>query len=323
VVNIPSRHVRGILNHPTRVRPIPLIGGFSHGQQGAVPRSGGNLFGYGHGVRVAAVGIGAGVLVAYADAANPSDVWYWVGRGLIVGGVTVATIALAFLILLALEHREIHLRMPIQLHWPFQRVRLDPDPMPADPPVSSSPVLFIPSTVRVSINQLDISGLLAKSSANETVRIILDVTNLSGFSIQLKGLAGFIVIGGERQEIAPSLPQISPAFRLEIPFQVASPVEVRQVTPDLRQRFYEEGMWGKRTVFGFSLSNFALLCDVIYPDGSLTERQLTISDANSFVLHGPLREDSNFQTIVRQSLGFASSDWYDTDGPNEQWLATD
>lgn len=181
-------------------------------------------------------------------------------------------------------------------------------------------VMFHPQTVRVSVSQVDISGLLAKLPSNEAVSLVFNVANFSGFPIRVKGVRGNMAIGGERQEPAPSLvlPGDEP---IEVPFQTTRPAELRQVTAGLRQHLHGGGMWGKNGVTAFSLSNIKLVCDVVLPDGSEKEQELRISDS-SFLLRGPLRDDNDYEAVSRQSLSFGSNNWYSSDGPNEAWYQT-
>jgi hypothetical protein len=76
-------------------------------------------------VGLTALVAGIGVLVANGQAKEPSENWYWVGRILVGAGAIVALLAVAGLVILALEHKGIHLRLrwPIRLQWPIYRTR--------------------------------------------------------------------------------------------------------------------------------------------------------------------------------------------------------
>lgn len=204
-----------------------------------------------------------------------------------------------------------------------RRLRIVLAPIHPDNASTSSPVTFYAERVRVSISQVDISGLLAKRSSNESVRLAFNVANSSGLSIRVKGVRGHIAISGEPQEPSPPELVLPGGKPIEVPFQTTRPAELRQVTAGLKQQLYEDGkMYGKNGVTAFAFSNIKLVCDVVMPDGSEEEQELRISDSR-FLLRGPLRDDNDYETINRQSLSFGSTNWYGADGPNKKWYQID
>ncbi len=272
----------------------------------------------GIGVTVGVAGIGLLVIILQmAEVDLPT--WALIllgilaGQMILIGMVTmlIALVGASPLLTLWGFARRIRLRTPLAL---VSTRSVEPSGQKAPA------VMFHPQTVRVSVSQVNISGLLAKLPSNESVSLVFNVANFSGFSIRVKGVRGNIAIGGERQEPPPSLvlPGDEP---IEVPFQTTRPAELRQVTAGLRQHIYKGGMYGKNGITAFALSNVKLVCDVVIPDGSEKEQELRISDS-SFVLRGPLREDIDYEAVNRQSLSFGSNNWYSADGPNEAWYQT-
>lgn len=178
-------------------------------------------------------------------------------------------------------------------------------------------VMFHPQTVRVSVSQVNLTGLLAEQSANECIGFTFNVANWSGFTVRVKEVVGHIEIDDERQRGQLRI-ESNPG---KIPFPATRPVTLDQVTPGLRERLRDKGIYGKTTIIRFDLSHMQFVCDVTMPDGSVKEERCGISES-SFLLRGPLRDEEDYGAVNRQSLSFGSNNWYNADGPNEAWYQT-
>ncbi len=191
--------------------------------------------------------------------------------------------------------------------WGRRRLRVSVPGEPAPPPILHA------QSIRTSVNDVRVDGLITDAPTNEAIVLVLNINNYSGFPIRVNAMHGHMVIDGERQEPPPTL-----VTTADIPYPGTRSVEVRQVVPGMRGRMSAKGMEGKFAIYAFNLSNLRFDCEARMPDGSTRDVECTPGEPH-FLVRGPLQDDADFANLTRVSITFGSQRWYGADGPNEDW----
>lgn len=175
------------------------------------------------------------------------------------------------------------------------------------------PATFHAQSVRATIAEVKLAGLVTDAEADEAIEIVFNIDNYSGFPVRIDSLTGYMTIFGDRKRPNPvaNLP-------LDLPPVGPRPLELTQETPGLRGVMFQKGMMGG-VIMPFNLGNLKLKYVATMPDGTKQEGDCVLAESH-FLIRGPLdvRDPADFAAMQRVSLTYGSNRRYGADGRNDE-----
>lgn len=173
-------------------------------------------------------------------------------------------------------------------------------------------VRFDPHLIFTQLARADLSGLFAPESY---MTVTMNVSNVSGHAVKIKGVEGRIRCCGEECN-TPATVEQAPRRLSTVPSDRVSCM-IRQPLSDAMVNLTRlKGIYGDGRLT-FSLDGLKWTGTVSLPEGPVDLENCHLGQGD-FVVQGPVREKEDGSTLFLLGPRFVSSRWYSSDGLRKQ-----